>query len=226
MKRFPSLMPGHQELLMEHGRNLSLFLSQHALLLHKRDDLGCSDHGRVSALLDYSRAMNAWPRRSTSPARYFAAAEAWHRRIEQVHNMEAIAADIGQPIIDADGNALPFPEPPCPGWRSGRDAIVPLRTAEEVLAEGACMHNCVASRIPDVLAGRTFLYHGEVAGKPLTIQIESDVGGYRVAEAKTSANSEPGPTQKRVLAEFVSHLRVGERCGCVPADLKRHAVGR
>jgi hypothetical protein len=219
-------MPGNQELLLEHGRNLSLFLSQHALLLRKRGDLGYSDHGRIGALLDYARAMNDWPRRNTSPDRYFAAVEAWHRRLEQLRNLEAIAEDVGQPIVDADGNALPFPEPPCPGWHSGEDEIIPLRTAEEVLAEGGCMHNCVASRIPDVLAGRAFLYHGEVAGKPLTIQIEPDLGGYRVAEAKTSANNEPRPAQKRVLAEFVSHLRVGERCGCVPADLKRHAVGR
>jgi hypothetical protein len=29
--------------------------------------------------------------------------------------------------------------------------IVPLHTAEEVLAEGAQMHNCVASHIPQVL---------------------------------------------------------------------------
>jgi hypothetical protein len=81
------------------------------------------------------------------------------------------------------------------------------------------MRNCVASRIPDVLAGKAFLYHGEVAGKPLTIQIEHGSGGYRVAEAKTSANKEPRVAQKRVLAEFVSHLRVGERCVCAPGDV-------
>jgi len=214
MKRFPSLMAGHQELLMQHGRNLSLFLSQHALLLHKRGDLGYSDHGRISALLDYARAMNARPRRSASPARYFAAAEAWHRRIEQVRDLVTVAADVGQPIVDADGNALPFPEPTCPGWHSGEDEIVPLRTAEEVLAEGTCMHNCVASRIGEALTGRAFLYHGEVAGKPLTILFEAGDTGYRLVEAKTSANSEPRPAQKRVLAEFVAHLRVGEPCGC------------
>jgi len=33
------------------------------------------------------------------------------------------------------------------------------------------MHNCVASHIPQVLANTAALYHGEIAGKPLTIQI-------------------------------------------------------
>jgi hypothetical protein len=226
MKCFPSLLSEHQGRLLEYGRNLCLFMSEHALLLHKHEDLGYSDYSRISSLLDYSRAMNDWPRRSTSPARYLAAAEAWHVRIQHVRDMEAAAEEVGQSLVDADGKPLPFPDPPCPSWRSGNDEIVPLRTAEEVLAEGARMRNCVASRIPDVLGGKAFLYHGEVAGKSLTIQIEPSFGGYHVTEAKASANKEPRPAQKRVLAAFVSHLRVGERCVCAPGDLKENAVGR
>jgi hypothetical protein len=208
------------------AKDLCMFISRHALLLREREDLGFTTSSRIDSLLDYARAIRDWPKRSTSPVRYLAAAEAWHVRIQHVRDMEAAAGEVGQSLVDADGKPLPFPVPPCPGWRSGKDEILPLRTAEEVLAEGARMRNCVASRIPDVLAGKAFLYHGTVAGKPLTIQIELGVYGYRVFEAKTSANNDPRPPHKRVLAEFVAHLRTAGGCGCSRGDLKQDPEGQ
>ena len=219
MKCFPPLLVSHEGLLLEYGRNICLFLSRHALLLHKREDLGHSDHSRISSLLDYVRAINDWPRRSSSATRLFEAAETWHRQIEQVQLMADAGRMVGQSLVGADGKTLPLPEPPCPGWRSGDDHIVPLHTAEEVLAEGAHMHNCVASHIPQVLANTAALYHGEIAGKPLTIQIAPAISGYRVVEAKTFANDEPTAAQMRVLREFIAHFRGGliaggARCEC------------
>jgi hypothetical protein len=219
MKCFPPLLVSHEGLLLEYGRNICLFLSRHALLLHKREDLGHSDHSRISSLLDYVRAINDWPRRSSSATRLFEAAETWHRQIEQVQLMADAGRMVGQSLVGADGKTLPLPEPPCPGWRSGDDHIVPLHTVEEVLAEGAHMHNCVASHIPQVLANTAALYHGEITGKPLTIQIAPAISGYRVVEAKTFANDEPTAAQMRVLREFIAHFRGGllaggARCEC------------
>ena len=219
MKCFSPLLVSYEGLPLEYGRNICLFLSRHALLLHGREDLGHSDHSRISSLLDYVRAINDWPRRSSSATRLFEAAETWHRQIEQVLLMEDAGRMVGQSLVGADGKTLPLPEPPCPGWRSGDDHIVPLHTAEEVLAEGAHMHNCVASHIPQVLANTAALYHGEVAGKPLTIQIAPAISGYRVVEAKTFANDEPTAAQMRVLRDFVAHFRGGlvvggARCEC------------
>jgi hypothetical protein len=165
-------------------------------------------------MLDYAVAMDDYPRRSTSPIRYLEAVDAWHERLAHLQNMVDAAQAIGKPIVDADGNALALPEPPCPGWQSGDEVITPLRTVEEVLSEGAKMHNCVASRLPDVLTGKAALYHGEVAGKGLTIQIESSPWGYRLVEAQRFANEEPNLAQRRVLMKFLRHLGKGERCGC------------
>jgi hypothetical protein len=223
MKCFSPLLVSYEGLPLEYGRNICLFLSRHALLLHKREDLGHSDYSRISSLLDYVRAINDWPRRSSSATRLFEAAETWHRQIEQVLLMEDAGRMVGQSLVGADGKTLPLPEPPCPGWRSGEDHIVPLHTAEEVLAEGAQMHNCVASHIPQVLVGTAALYHGEVAGKPLTIQIAPAISGYRVVEARTFANDEPTAAQMRVLREFIAHFRGGliaggARCSCVRTD--------
>ena len=96
-------------------------------------------------------------------------------------------------------------------------------TFDGFLAEGAQMHNCVASHIPQVLTGTAALYHGEVAGKSLTIQIAPAISGYRVVEAKTFANDEPTAAQMRVLREFIAHFRGGliaggARCSCVRTD--------
>ena len=219
MKCFSPLLVSYEGLLLEYGRNICLFLSRHALSLHKREDLGHSDHSRISSLLDYVRAINDWPRRDSSATRLFEAAETWHRQIEQAQLMADAGRMVGQSLVGADGKTLPLPEPPCPGWHSGQDRIVPLRTAEEVLAEGAHMHNCVASYIPKVLANTAALYHGEIAGKPLTIQIAPAISGYRVVEAKTLGNAEPTAAQMRVLREFIAHfcggvIAGGARCRC------------
>ena len=222
MKCFSALLVSYEGLLLEYGRNVCLFLSRHALFLHAREDLGYSDHSRINSLLDYSRAINDWPRRNSSATRLFEAAETWHRKIEQVQLMADAGRMVGQSLVGADGKTLPLPEPPCPGWHSGEDRIVPLRTAEEVLAEGAHMHNCVASYIPKVLANTAALYHGEIAGKPLTIQIAPAISGYRVVEAKTLGNAEPTAAQMRVLREFIAHFRGGLLAGAVRCDCKTH----
>ena len=57
MKCFYSLLASHDGLLLESGRNLCLFLSRHALLLHKHEDLGHTIYWRISSLLDYARAV-------------------------------------------------------------------------------------------------------------------------------------------------------------------------
>ena len=198
----------------ERRHNLCMFVSRHALQLHKCAELGNSDYWRTSALLDYARAMNDWPRRATSPTRCLPAAETWHHHFEEIRQLAQLAAETGEKLVDPDGNPLPFPEPPCPGWRSGGDEIVLLRTAEEVLAEGRRMHNCVASRVAEALTGRAILYHGEILGKPLTIQIAPEGDGYRLHETAGLVNAKPTAGQMRVLGQFIEHLRVAKGCVC------------
>jgi hypothetical protein len=197
-----------------HSADFAAFVSHHAVALAAQWKRRFAPRARIQEMLDYAVAMDDYPRRSTSPIRYLEAVDAWHERLAHLQNMVDAAQAIGKPIVDADGNALALPEPPCPGWQSGDEVITPLRTVEEVLSEGAKMHNCVASRLPDVLTGKAALYHGEVAGKGLTIQIESSPWGYRLVEAQRFANEEPNLAQRRVLMKFLRHLGKGERCGC------------
>ncbi len=198
------------------GEDFATFVSHHAAALAVCWRKRFAVRSRIQEMLDYAVAMDDYPRRSTSPARYIGAVDAWHERMAQLQQLADVAQAIGKPIVNADGKELVLPEPPCAGWRSGDDVIMPLRTLEEMLSEGAKMHNCVASRIPDVLTGKAALYHGEVAGRGLTIQIESSPWGYRLVEAKTNANNEPSRAQRRVLMEFLRHFGKEGTCGCAP----------
>ena len=194
--------------------DLCMFVSLHAVWLHRCDEACPGDYARITRLLDYARALNVWPRRSTSATRYVAAADTWHDHFEEIRQVAQLAAESGERMVDADGNPLPFPEPPCPGWRSGEDTLVPLRTVEEVLVEGNRMHNCIASRVGEALLSRAFLYHGEVGGKPLSIQIAREGEGYRLVEAAGLSNARLRAPQKRVLREFLFHLRSDGKCSC------------
>ena len=123
-------------------------ISRHAAVMAARWKPRFLPRWRIQEMLDYAVAMGDFPRRNTSPARYLEAVDRWHARLAQLGELADAAEEIGQPLVDADGKPLAFPEPPCPGWHSGGDAVLPLRTPEEVLAEGNKMQNCVASRIP------------------------------------------------------------------------------
>jgi hypothetical protein len=67
---------------------------------------------------------------------------------------------------------------------------------------------------PEVLAAKAALYHGEVAGRALTLQLRPTLRGYRLSEAKGTASEEPTDAQRRVVRRFVRHFGKGDRCGC------------
>lgn len=58
---------------------------------------------------------------------------------------------------DAEGNYLPFPPPPF----AGTDTIIPIRTVNELIAEGREMSNCAATYGAPVRGGHYYLYKVE-----------------------------------------------------------------
>lgn len=214
MKSLRPLLADREALGPERRYDMCMFVSRHALALQESEEIGNSAYWRVSTLLDFARATNDWPKRETSVTRYLAAAETWHHQFQEIRHTAQLAAETGQELVGPDGNPLPFPEPPCLGWRAGEDTISPLRTVKELLAEGRRMRNCVASRVGDALTGRAFLFHGIVHGKDLTIQVNVSANGYRLHESARFSNARPTASQIQVMAQFVAHLQVGRACGC------------
>jgi hypothetical protein len=199
------------------GADFASFVSRHAgaVAAHRKGRFSALwVRSQIQQMLDYAAAMDDYPQRGTSPGRYLAAVDTWHTRMAELERVADAAQIVDGPMVDAEGKALPFPEPPCPGWRSNGDDISPIRSAEEVLVEGTRMKNCVASRIPDLVAGKSALYHGDVCGKGLTIQVESSPWGYRLVEAKRRGNDEPTAAQYRVLGDFLRHFGSDGKCGC------------
>lgn len=214
--RWFRLVKGHHVALGPGRRShdVASFLSRHAAAIAAHWKERFWPYSRIQEMLDYADATGDFPCRSTSPERYLTGVDRWHTRLARMAEVAEAAQALGQQLVDADGTSLALPPPPCPGWDSGGDRIVPLRTVEEVLAEGNRMQNCVVSRLAKVLHGRSALYHGEVGGKGLTIEIESSLGTYRLVEAKGVANAELSPAQNRLVGAFMRHFGEGGKCGC------------
>lgn len=79
------------------------------------------------------------------------------------------------------------------------------------------MHNCAVSRIPAVVKGDAALYHGQLAGMALTIQIEPSATGWKLGEVEAFGTRPPSPQARRVLNQWLGHLENTHGCKCADA---------
>lgn len=86
-------------------------------------------------------------------------------------------------------------EPPIPPPAGA----VHLRTAAEIVREGQAMHHCVGTHAASAVAGQTYVFHIEMDGEPITVEV--DVLGY-VIDAAGRCNAKSLAVQRaRVLFE-------------------------
>jgi hypothetical protein len=216
MKSHPALLGFSPRTAPPNLPALCAFLSRHALVIEASDEVGHGRRMKMQRIIDYVAAVGACPRRTSSPQQLLDAVVDWHERMARAEDLATAAAHAGQPIFDEQGRALVLREPPCPGWRDDKDVITPLRTAEDVVSEGRRMHNCVVSRIPRVVQGTAALYHGEVGGSGLTIQIVSSLFGWRLFEVEAFGAQAPSAGARQVLRRWLNHFATSEggRCPC------------
>jgi hypothetical protein len=216
MKSHPTLLGYSQRTAPPNLRALCTFLSRHSLVVDASEGLGRAPRTKMQQILDYVVATGAYPRRSSSPQQLVADVVDWHERMAHAEDLARAAVHAGQPIFDEQGRPLALREPPCPGWRDGNDVITPLRTAEDVVSEGRRMHNCVVSRIPQVVQGTAALYHGEVGGTGLTIQIAPAPSGWGMVEVEAFGTQAPSAGARQVLRRWLKHFSTpeGGRCSC------------
>jgi hypothetical protein len=173
---------------------LSSFVSAHALLLASR--------GRRAGLLEllqrllrFSRASGRVPSRGSNPLRVLAECDRWWRDQQGDHVLAQL-----------ERVALPGAPAPPPGLEARL-----LATPEELAAEGERMHHCVASWLPRLLAGDTWVYAVRVGAVDITVAVERGGDGRLcLAEARLRDDLEPAPVQARLLDAWVARMDADE----------------
>lgn len=189
---------GHVPEAVLHG--FATFASCHFATLEELIRQRCRDladrEAALGQLIDYLRGTARVLTRRTSPARVLADCDAWHAREEW----------------ECDARPeTPLPAEPwaCHGrWRQGRDEIAPLRTVADLQAESRQMQHCVVTHTRPALAGDVAIFHAEILGSALTIEISA--GSHNIpalTEASGIRNARPGPAQLAVIGDWLEDLR-------------------
>lgn len=114
----------------------------------------------------------------------------WHDSV--THTYQALHAN--------DIAALSCPPPPYPG----QDAIQPLRTGAELLAEGQAMRHCVASLFPAIASGQLAIYR-VLSPVRATLAIARQGGQWQLAEVKGACNAPIAPeVQQQLLGQLIA----------------------
>ncbi|WP_248360536.1 PcfJ domain-containing protein [Anaeromyxobacter oryzae] len=175
----------------------------------------------LERVVRFARATGRTPSRRGNPHRYLADCDRWLRR----HDGDSAAARVGAllrrvPALDLgevtsvqlvrDDDALArlervvLPRSPAPGAPVRGLEMTPIETPEALAAERARMNHCVATWLPRVLEGDTFIYSASAAGERVTLAVTRDRGGIlRIAEARRSNDRQPTPIQRRLLEKWL-----------------------
>ncbi len=89
----------------------------------------------------------------------------WHRQVHERQRLEQLVRSLGGP--DRPTARPPIPLPTVPG-------ITFLATVGEVAEEGARMKHCIATRAPDAIKGRCFLFHVDYRGERASVEVSAD----------------------------------------------------
>ena len=69
-------------------------------------------------------------------------------------------------------------------WRGAGGTIRPLATVGELVEESHAMGHCVVSMAALGLEGRAVFLHGEIEGRPATIEVAPQGAGFRLVDAR------------------------------------------
>ena len=103
---------------------------------------------------------------------------------------------------------IALPRSPAPRVSVPGFTVRPIDTPEALADEGSRMGHCVASWLPRVMAGDTWLYSARAGGVRVTIAIErAGAGGpFRIIEARLANDLHPTAHQRRLLETWLRAL--------------------
>lgn len=216
---------------------LSSFASANAALLaararrsgYRADEFGDVDGPGVVRLMQrvvrFARTTGRVPRRGMDPRRYLDDCERWWlarqgdtptadlgkllRRIPALGLGEVTCVRALRPHGAFDQlERITLPRSPAPSASVPGLAVWPIQTPEALADEGSRMGHCVASWLPRVMAGETWLYSARAGGVPLTIALErvGAAGPFRILEARLANDLQPRAQQRRLLEIWLRAL--------------------
>jgi hypothetical protein len=181
---------------------LSRFASRHAVTLYR-----LIGRGRVRAamgeLRDFLVATGRGVGRDADPERLLLASRAWHRRLARIGAL----AEPGSPG-SAPVDATPFPDVPGGDFAGDGVAARAIRSVPELHQEGERMRHCVASRLREILTGRSYIFSVTVLARPLTVELCQRGGALHLGEVRGLANRIPAPAELEALRPWLARLRV------------------
>jgi hypothetical protein len=176
----------------------------------------------LQKLLRYLRAKGRMPVRSCNPRKLLSEMETWDREEADESGTARLGAllrripalDIGEvESVSFLGNhcgltgleRMRLPRAPCgdgssvPGLR-----VAQLQTPESLASAGATQNHCVATWLPEVWAGRAWIFDARQGDIPITVALVEDAHGrLRIEDARLAENVRPSPFQMRLLETWV-----------------------
>lgn len=182
-------------------RAISSFASAHAPAIWslRRRSLRIADE--IAELRDYLDATETIPSRRTDPEGLLAASRLWHADMQAVVDEDDQNGALDFALLDKT-----FPDPPLSAWSSLGVEVWPVTHAQELVAEGQRMKHCVASRLREVLAGRSAIYHAEVNGRSLTIEVLRRADSLVLGDMRGIANRVPSKMERKALSPWLHAL--------------------
>ncbi len=217
------------------GIALSPFISRHAHALLKAarrqpeqfgDDLGPGDdvHHLVERLIGYCRETGRRPGRRSHAVEILDELRRWEhvgspaarlgRLLKQVQGLDlgpVVAVEALTPDLElagVEGLALPpwpYPDVSVPDVRA-----TPLGSIADLATEGAFMRSCVASLLPDVLAGGLHVFSLRVGGARLTAAVRRGLLEYELEELRGVDNRLPLPPERAAVSCWLE--AINDRC--------------
>ena len=142
----------------------------------------------VTHLLDYVRFAGRALDRKTSPGRVLRELEAWNAAMGDSQRVP--------PHTELHTHGLD-------DWQGPGGTVRPLRTVGELVDETHAMSHCVASIADRGVAGLAVFLHGELAGEPLTINVEPAGAGFHLVDVRGVRNREPTADEREVVNRWL-----------------------
>ena len=187
-------------------RGVLAFVSRHATALEGASRIaGQSLEQVIIQICDYVRATDRCPGRHTPPEKFLEESRRWHAAMATARNL---FFGIGQAPQQYSPNQ-PLKAGLADGfraWRCQGNLICFLSTVDELFEESARMQHCVSSYASMAVEGKVQIFHAEVAGEPLTIEIAFRHGKPALQQMAGVRNARPGAEASRIVKIWFEDL--------------------